>query len=233
MSYATSILSDNPVAYLRLGEPSGTSAVDASGNGNDGTTNGLTHGVPGLLIGSDLNTACTIPGTGGGITIPDAGIMLGTTFTIDFLIKIIAWGVGDTIIERRTAGNAGGFALVMDVEGTLAFYVHSGAFQAAVSTGWALDTTYHVGLIVDAAGNYGRVRRDGVQVGTVNVGVIDTPVADIKIGVSATDANVLNATLDEVALYDTNIGTTRLDAHYAESIIPSEWGREYDSFQLR
>lgn len=37
LSYSSTVLSDNPVGYWRLGDSSGPTATDSSGNGNDGT----------------------------------------------------------------------------------------------------------------------------------------------------------------------------------------------------
>lgn len=56
-TYAESVLNLDPVAYWRLGESSGTTAVDASGNGHTGTyVNTPTLGVAGALS-ADADTA--------------------------------------------------------------------------------------------------------------------------------------------------------------------------------
>ena len=50
--YSASVLADAPAAYWRLGEASGTSAADASGNGRAGSyLNTPTLGRPGALSG--------------------------------------------------------------------------------------------------------------------------------------------------------------------------------------
>lgn len=57
--YESVILNDVPLAYWRLGESSGTTAADSSGNGNDGVyENSPTLGVPGALL-TDSDTAVT------------------------------------------------------------------------------------------------------------------------------------------------------------------------------
>ena len=61
MSYRDAVLSTNPVGYWRLGEPSGTVAVDVMGLNNGTYVNAPTLGVAGLLTG-DPDTAMT--GTG-------------------------------------------------------------------------------------------------------------------------------------------------------------------------
>src|SRR5215469_15882953 len=50
-NYEAAVLSDHPAAYYRLGETSGTTAVDSSGNGHNGAySGGVTFGQPGPLF---------------------------------------------------------------------------------------------------------------------------------------------------------------------------------------
>src|SRR6266446_7743064 len=58
MSYSATILADNPQAYYRLDETSGTVAHDSSPNGNNGTlpASGITYSQPGAIVG-DSNTS--------------------------------------------------------------------------------------------------------------------------------------------------------------------------------
>src|SRR5579883_3400718 len=56
---------DSPSAYWRMGESAGATVVDASGNGVNGTyVGGVTHGVPGAIVG-DSDTATTFDGQAG------------------------------------------------------------------------------------------------------------------------------------------------------------------------
>ena len=61
MAYADVVNSLNPVAYWRLGESSGTVAVDETGNYNGTYVGSPTLGVDGLLLG-DTNTAVSFDG---------------------------------------------------------------------------------------------------------------------------------------------------------------------------
>src|SRR4051812_1334419 len=55
--YSSAVLALSPIAYYRLGESSGTTAADSSGNGLNGTYNGgVTLGQPGGIFG-DPDTA--------------------------------------------------------------------------------------------------------------------------------------------------------------------------------
>jgi hypothetical protein len=62
LAYASVVLSDHPVAYYRLDEPTGAVAHDSSGNGLNGTYGAqVTRGAPGLLTG-DPDLATTFNG---------------------------------------------------------------------------------------------------------------------------------------------------------------------------
>jgi hypothetical protein len=63
VGYRAAVLADSPLAYWRLGEASGTAAVDETGNVTDMTYAGTpTYGVPGA-IANDTNTAVSFNGT--------------------------------------------------------------------------------------------------------------------------------------------------------------------------
>jgi hypothetical protein len=65
LTYVQEVLLDQPVAYWRFGEASGTTAYDSSGHGNDGTYEGtVTLGTLGA-IANDPNTAATFDGMTG------------------------------------------------------------------------------------------------------------------------------------------------------------------------
>ncbi len=71
MAYADVVLADSPLAYYRLGESSGTTMTDSSGNGRHGTYVGSpTLGAAGLVPGdtcadfdgvNDYAAAGTVP----------------------------------------------------------------------------------------------------------------------------------------------------------------------------
>ena len=65
--YAYSLL---PIAYYRLGETSGTVAVDETGNYNGTYVGGVTLNVPSLLV-NDTGTSVTIDGTSGRVDLPN------------------------------------------------------------------------------------------------------------------------------------------------------------------
>lgn len=72
MSYSAEVLADSPSAYWRLGESSGTTGNDSSGNGRNGTyAGGFTLGIASALAG-DSNTAVDFNNTSARLSMSSA-----------------------------------------------------------------------------------------------------------------------------------------------------------------
>ncbi|MGB0723167.1 MAG: LamG domain-containing protein [Gammaproteobacteria bacterium] len=70
-TYSSAVLADNPMAYWRLGESGGTTVLDSSGNGHDGSyLNGVTLGIDGAPA-DDPDTAADFDGSDDYIAIDD------------------------------------------------------------------------------------------------------------------------------------------------------------------
>ena len=88
-SYSASVLADSPRAYWRLGEASGTTAADASGNNRTGSyLNTPSLGAPGALTG-DSNTAVSFNGVDEYVNVPYLAALNPTAFTVE------AWAYPD------------------------------------------------------------------------------------------------------------------------------------------
>jgi hypothetical protein len=89
-SYHDTVLADGPVAYYRLEELSGTTAVDSSGNGRDGTytfsTGGSPHlGLPGIETNSIFYDA--VGADYGYVDAPGTGLDGTTPFSAEFWVQ--------------------------------------------------------------------------------------------------------------------------------------------------
>ena len=74
-SYRDAVLADSPAGYWRLGETSGTTAADTSGNGRTGSyLNTPTLGQAGALTG-DSNTSVGFDGTSEHVSVPYSGAL--------------------------------------------------------------------------------------------------------------------------------------------------------------
>lgn len=81
--YVSSVLADQPLAYWRLDEDAGTTAVDSTGHYVGTYRNGVTLGVPGILPD---DTAASFDGDGGYV---DVGKNLAFLYTAPFSVE--AW----------------------------------------------------------------------------------------------------------------------------------------------
>jgi hypothetical protein len=85
--YASAVLADHPVAYWRLGEASGTTAIDSSAHLQTGAYfNGVSLGQPGALPG-DPNTAARFDGVNDHAQFPNP---VGDDFTVEAWINTTA-----------------------------------------------------------------------------------------------------------------------------------------------
>lgn len=85
-AYASTILADQPLAYLRFDEASGTTAADATGNGNAGTyKGGFKLAAAGAIATCPGDTGVALDGNSGWV---DLGDKFGFTGTSPFSLEI-------------------------------------------------------------------------------------------------------------------------------------------------
>lgn len=208
MAYDAEVLADGPNGYWRFGEPSGTTAADASGNGNDGTyTGGFTLGQAGALAAGD--TAVRLNGTTGYITVPDNALLdPGDTFTLELWFKRTAISDGK-LLSKGANGYFFGFV------GDVLHVAHEGNVIIASATTTITDTTtwHHAAWTKSGATN--KIYLDRVDVtGAVTNGTIVATANALIIGAKSDLTEFVSAILDEVAIYPTALSSARVFAHY-------------------
>lgn len=113
-SYASSVLAQNPLAYLQLNESSGPTAYDSSANGNNGTYVGsITYGTSGPLKTSSSSAIAFSGGTSSsGVQLPNPNATSGTSYSIEVWVYPAAangymaiWGYSAT--HRLLLGGTG------------------------------------------------------------------------------------------------------------------------------
>ncbi|MBR6460324.1 MAG: hypothetical protein IKS95_00650, partial [Verrucomicrobia bacterium] len=122
VDYSAVVKSFNPHSYWRLGETSGTTAVDEVGGHNAVYTSGSVLGKTGAIVG-DSNTAAGFTGvaygsTGNTTMIVDGDIGIGTVAEATFLcwVKVDGTQVKHTqlLMNRPGTGSATGLTIVSD-----------------------------------------------------------------------------------------------------------------------
>lgn len=195
--YSLAVLALDPVAYWRLGEASGTVAVDEMGANNGTYVNAPTLGAAGLLTG-DPNTAVTFDGTTQYATVPDAAALdYGDVFTL-------------AVWARNSVAVTGNECLINKGLGTGSLYVTAGnvltldkgatARLVASTSSFSVNAPHF--LVATKAGATVKLYIDGVDVTGVvtNATMIDTA-TQLAIG-SEQSANSFNGTLDEPAIWN-------------------------------
>jgi hypothetical protein len=224
MSYATTVLADNPLMYLRTGEASGTVAGDTSGNGRTGTYagSGVTYGVTGALV-SDTDTAVTFNGTTGKIDIANPTTATSNV-TLEYWAKLPSSSIKGGGIKLGPDANGYGIGFgsgAWDTNGTVPIYLRGGVGWT-VSPGGAVSTGvwHHIVLVLDGSGQP-NFYVDGVALGAVAVAAPSAPTATGYVGSDATGTRFLNASMDEIAVYGTALSGARIAAHYNAGAFPS------------
>lgn len=210
--YEVEVRTDNPTHWWRLGDPAGsTQASDAVGTahlmrevntGAGGTA--PTFGASGLTV-RDPDTAVTF--TGGAALRPTIPIFPpGTAMTVEFIL----------------ADNNPGTTRVVATDPNSIFYVQilsTGALRWVVggttvttsSTPFNDTSPHHVALTRSAAGAL-KIYVDGADV-TGAGGTDTTGLSSVLAGLGDYNSNVAAFTVDEFAIYDTVLSTTRIAAH--------------------
>lgn len=203
----------SPVAWWRLGESSGTIAYDVRGS-NPGTyTNSPTLGRTGALAG-DGDYAVEFDGSNDEVVIPYAAALNPTAVTIAAWVKIDTTSGTLIVYDSRNTAATTGFCLSVSA-GKVRFGVaEAGGFSEGIST-----TTLTTGVWYHIAGTYGGGNRHVYINGVLEAG----PTADTytqntttnsRIGRSTNSTNPFDGTIDEVALWNSQLTTAQILAMY-------------------
>jgi hypothetical protein len=218
--YKSIILGEGPIAYFRL-DDTGTTAADATGNGNTGTlSGGVTTGVAGAI--TDGDAAMSFDGASGYVSVP--GTPLGTAgpFTVEAWAKAISLnhsgGAGlATIFEK---GNSLGdeFRAYVDSTGTLTvrFTDANGVLQTATSGGGliAVGSWYHYVQRWDGAHLQSYVNGALAATAPLSTGPAPADTRPLYIGQAYVTNRFWDGPIDEVALYPTALSATQIKNHY-------------------
>jgi hypothetical protein len=219
-TYHEAVLADAPLVFLRLGEPSGAStASDASGHRNDGTLgSGHVFGIKGALA-NDTNTALHLDGTTSGVSLGPKLEFSGTqAFTLEAWVRP---NVSDRtfrhIFKRSGVSAQGKEAYVLYFyDGDLHFERYAQGIESAVNA----STATFLGRFAHVAATYDGTRLalyvDGTLVGNAADANAMLPAgATCWVGSDGFNSGVLDADLDEVAIYDAALPPSRISAHVA------------------
>ena len=217
--YSATVLADSPAAYWRLGEASGTTAADASGNGRAGSyLNAPTLGQPGALSG-DANTAVAFNGTNEYVQVPYAGPLNPATFTVEAWAFVTGGqGTFRSLVTSRdyAAGNSRGYVLYAGNDNNWQFWTGNGSWEVLDGPAVTLNQWTH--LVASYDGATMRLYVNGALASSQGAGYLQNAVRPLRVASGNTDgaANFfLPGRVDEVAVYAGALSAARVSAHYA------------------
>ena len=227
-TYASTVMADSPAAYWRLGEASGSSAADSSGNGNGGSyAGGVTLGAPALI--NDPNTAASFDGNDDRMYFSDSASLSPTA-----AISLEAWVRPNAVPTAAGSGwhliskwNTALLYIQGGVNPKFVFTLYNSGTSSygpnlASTTTVAAATTYHVVGTYD--GTTMRIYVNGVLEGTAarSGAVNDSSFGGVLAGGGwgTLPSPAFQGRLDEIAIYGTALSTARVQAHYTKGISP-------------
>ncbi|HEX8724310.1 MAG TPA: LamG domain-containing protein, partial [Gemmatimonadaceae bacterium] len=219
--YVLAVLADQPVAYWRFGESSGTRAADASGHGNDATyVGGVTLGAPGAIFG-DPDTAASFDGSSGFVDAANRFVFGGDqAFSLEAWVNAASVGGYLGIVSRNDAAmgppSEGYLLFVGPSDGPIGFQRIDGSNLTTVSsTATPTAGSYvHVVAVFDGVDMYVYVDGElqGTQTGNFNLG---GAMSDFVVAAEAGGTgNFFSGAIDEVAVYDKPLTADRIKAHW-------------------
>jgi glucose/arabinose dehydrogenase/PKD repeat protein len=206
-NYVDAVLPDAPIGYWRLGETSGTTAADSSGNGRNGTfQTGYTLGATSLTIGT--NPAVTF--SGGSVLLPANVNPWSGDFTIEAWAKP-ANSSSYAAVFQREVYNANGFRFGQQANRWAFWTSESGGNILLANNPGTLAAGQTDHIVVTRSGSTFRLYVNGIEVGNSG-GTYVAPTGGGAIG--AVGGGPFSGVIDEVAVYGTALSASRILAHY-------------------
>lgn len=225
MGYREEVLADAPLLYYRMEETGGTT-IASSGSLNLTAT--LVGGVQlhpsGVGGGGSRSIYCD--GVDDYVSIPDSLSLDVSSVTVEAWAYLYSFGTAGPYLNRRTAGNVGGFTL----EGGTFYVYTSGAsgltWYPASAVAPTLQAWHHI------VGTYSpgllQIYMDGqlAASSTAPTGIVNAPagvLTEMARNIGA-PGYVLQGHLDEVAMYGTALSKRRIQDHFRAGWKGSGWG---------
>ncbi len=217
-TYSATVLADQPVAYWRMDETTGSVMADGSGNANNGQYDGVyALGQPGAIAGGG-STAVAFDGQSGAASVLSSSSLQVNTVTIEAWIKKrtdTEYGVyvAKNVAPGGGAGSSWFQLLNSHHNGQLEFRVTSDGAPVVVSNSTlALNTWYYVVATYD--GSVAKLYLNGKPDATLKVTAVPKQTSDPLFIGRRTDGHFNDATLADVAIYSVALSPERIAAHW-------------------
>lgn len=217
-SYPSAVLADNPYAYWRLGDTSGTTAADASGNGRTGTYNNGSGSF--TLNQASLQTSDADPSARLQSAYVASGFLLNTSAaTVEAIVKIPVGYTGVTIAGFQDGFGSSTSDKMLGISGgAFLWYVYDGHPSGiGAPSPFTAGTAYHIAGTVGAGGQIlyvnGIAVATGIATGSYTGYGTNNVFAGGGSGGGGGAAYLSDLYIDEFAVYNTQISAARILAH--------------------
>lgn len=223
MAYPDEVLADSPILYWKLDETSGTTAADASGNSNTGTISatGVTYSQTGV---ADGGTALLFDGAAGSVVSPSLS-PASSVVTFECWASFPSFNNTDDLLAEysiNTNSNFGAFyADPCAAAGNFSIACNgsSGPIRTRSFTRPSTGMFHHLVFVYDITSSTTVFKAyvDGVLqtlsgTGNTSSGTFGNYV--LHLASRRATSLFLNATIDHVAFYNTELSAGRVTAHY-------------------
>lgn len=215
MSYYSEVLADSPNAYFRLGESSGTAAVDVKGGASGTYTGGFSLAQSGALA-NDADTSTDFNGSTGYVNVADrAEFDLGDVFTLEAWIRMDAGSADQVFIDKSQLG----YNLKVNTSNQLE--LRQGDVGSIVTSTLTLSVGRWYHVVATKNGATVKLYIDARDVtGAVTNRTCVNNIHPFAIGSAyylGAPQQFFNGRVDEVAIYPTALSQDRIAAHYLAS----------------
>ncbi len=221
--YAQAVMADGALAYWRLGETSGTTAVDSIGRRDGNLLGGVVLDQPGALAVG--NRAMLFNGSSTYIQVPgSATLPLAGDLTLELWINV-SLATRQTLISKDYLRE---FELTLETNGLLNFYHGDGVAYGSVRsiTGAVSPNVWqHVVVTRSTATRTIAFYVNGVSKGAGTYTLLPASgTTPLSIGRAKTGTQWPHGRLDEVAIYPVVLTPAQQAAHYGLASVSSEPG---------
>jgi hypothetical protein len=236
-NYSALVLADDPVAYYRFSETSGTTAIDSSTNGNNATyVNAVQLNQPSLSGLGSPEQSVGLDGISAhvrasGLNQTGATRFNAFSFTLETWVNTTSATLtgsqayqGNGLVWSDVGGNANDFVLAA-LNNRVSFFTGNPDTSIIGNTVINDGNWHHIVATRDITGASSTLSLwvDGVldATGTVaNIGALSAN-SDIVIGGNPLDSRYFNGRMDEVALYNAALSSERIQLHYQQGVVPA------------
>ena len=216
------------VGYWEFDEGTGSTAYDASGNGNNGT---LTNG-PKWTAGKS-GSALQFDGVDDYVDCGESIVVENTDLTLSAWIYVNDLSADERAIIAKydsTANSERSFLFRVETGGALSFFTHDGVTQTYKRTALdsvSIETWYHIAVVYDDSANDATIYVNSIPIPNSlqddTLTNIQDTTTNITIGSWASANDRMDGSIDSVRIYNRALSAEEVKYHYNRGGPVASW----------